>query len=175
MIKKLTLVLSLLFCIYACDTDDEGDGDFSTPDPTEYEYTQEEIDAEIAWIKTYIEENDIPAVATESGLHYVIEEQGDGLIPDENDATIYHYEIKNLTTGEDWWVSDREENPYGEILTVGTHPGAEEILLQVGEGTTVLMIVPSYLAFGKEGSYAGVIPPESIMQYRIELNIVVRY
>ncbi len=107
-------------------------------------------------------------------MHYVIEEQGEGLVPEEGDTLVFHFETKNLTTGEDLGVSSRENNEYGHALPLdGLLQGVKEGFLLLKEGGTITMIVPSYLAFGKYGS--GNVPPESIMQYKMELNIVLKY
>ena len=72
--------------------------------------------------------------------------------------------------GEQLGVSSREDNPYGQSFPLSSLiKGVEEgLLLLLNEGGTITMIVPSYLAYGKLGSFN--VPPESIMQFTMELN-----
>ncbi len=172
--KKLTLILSILISIFACKSDDDGGEEPIIPEK-DYTYTQAEKDTEIEWIKSYIKENDIPAIATSSGLHYVIEKEGQGLIPEEGDTLICHFKTSNPKTGEVYGESNRENNDYGQALELNRLlEGVQEGFKLIKEGSVITMIVPSYLAYGKYGDFGGKIQPETIMMFRMELNIVLK-
>ncbi|MBL0685793.1 FKBP-type peptidyl-prolyl cis-trans isomerase [Aquimarina mytili] len=172
MIKKTILVLSMIALIFSCKSDDD-----AVPVLTsDFVYTQEEKDAEIARLKDYITQKGYENVqATESGLHYIIEQQGEGLTPEMDDTVIAHYETTNLETDEIIGSSNREENQYGQALRMySLLKGVSEGFMLVNEGSVIRMFVPGYLAFGKIGdSYRG-IELETNMMYKMELNIVLK-
>ena len=172
--KKQIVFLVMIVSVLSCNSDDDN-GEEMAPE-TNFEYTQEEKDAEIEWIKSYIEENELTNVQeTASGLHYIIEQQGDGLTPNEDDNVIFHFKTSNTRTGEILGVSNREENQYGQPFAMQSLlEGVREGLLLVNEGSVITMIVPSYLGYGKYGSFGGEIEPETILTFTMELNIVLR-
>lgn len=170
MIKKAVFVCSLLAILFSCNSDDTPE-----PEPVNYEYTQEEKDAEIAWIESYIRENKIEGmIKTESGLFYRIDQKGDGLTPRIDDSVIFHFETTNPKTEEVLSISNREDNPYGQPGDMRSFlKGVQEGFLLINEGSIITMIVPSYLAYGKFGYFYD-IPPETILMFKMELNIVLR-
>ncbi|WP_235015693.1 FKBP-type peptidyl-prolyl cis-trans isomerase [Aquimarina sp. AU58] len=173
MMKNALVIASFLIFIFSCKSDD--DGSILEPDPINLEYTQEEKDAEIAWIKSFIEENGIPAIETESGLHYVIEQEGNGLTPAEEDLIVFYYKTINPATGEVLGELTRDDSKYGLVGSMyGMLEGVREGFMLVNEGTIITMIVPSYLAYGKRGSFIGDIEPETILMYTMELNLVLK-
>ncbi len=170
--KHLFLYVCLAALSFSCNSDD----DAPEPEPVNYEYTQEEKDAEIARLKNYIAEQGYSDVQeTESGLHYSIEQQGDGLTPTMDDTVIAHFETTNMETDELLGVSNREENQYGQILIMNNLlEGVSEGFMLVNEGAIIRMFVPAYLAYGKRGNFFGDIDPETNMMFKMELNIVLK-
>ena len=171
--KKYVLlpILLLLFTIISCNSDDDNDDiEFVEIDAT---YTQAEKDAEIAWIENYILENEIPAIATESGLFYLIEKQGEGLFPDADDTVITHFTVTDPLTGEIIDQTNRENNDHGIALSMfQLVSGVQEGFLLINEGSVIKMIIPSFLGFGKAGFFD--VPPEAILIFDMELNIVLK-
>lgn len=169
--KKYLILSILLFLIYSCNSDD----DQQELVEFDFTYTQAEKDAEKAWIENYIEENEIPAISTASGLFYVIEQQGEGLYPEEEDTVIAHFITTIPETGEEISRSNRENNPHGTALVLNQLlPGVKEGFLLANEGSIITMIVPSFLAFGKQGNFDGTIPPQTTIMFDFELNIVLK-
>ncbi|MEW7291648.1 FKBP-type peptidyl-prolyl cis-trans isomerase [Aquimarina sp. 2304DJ70-9] len=176
MIKKTIVVLSMIALTFSCKSDDDN----SVPiiPPISFEYTQEEKDAEIVRIEDYIIDNDITGmIKTESGLFYRIDQQGDGLTPEEGDQVIFHFKTTNLETEELLGESNRENNPYGQVVRFDyLIEGFKEGLFLVNEGSILTMLVPAYLCYGKYGQSYGdnYISAETNLMFEVELNIVVK-
>ncbi len=177
MIKKTIVVLSMITLLFSCKSDDDGIPPTIIP-PEFFEYTQEEKDAEIARIETYIAKNEITGMTkTESGLFYRIDQQGDGLTPEEGDQVIFHFKTTNLETEELLGGSNRENNPYGQVVRFDyLIEGFKEGLFLVNEGSILTMLVPAYLCYGKYGQSYGdnYISAETNLMFEVELNIVVK-
>ncbi|WP_298312998.1 FKBP-type peptidyl-prolyl cis-trans isomerase [uncultured Aquimarina sp.] len=171
--KNTFIVFVLSFFFFSCSSDD--DQGFDPGEPINLEYTQEEKDAELEWIENYLLDNDLSALATDSGLHYIVINQGDGLTPVDDDTVIFHFKTSIAESGEVVGESNRENNNFGIASPMGALlEGVREGFKQVNEGSKIMMIVPSYLGYGKFGSFDGSIPPETIMIYDMELNIVLK-
>lgn len=54
--KKKLLLLSLFTILYSCGSDDDAQ---PQPEISPFDYTQEEKDAEIAWIENYIKDTHV--------------------------------------------------------------------------------------------------------------------
>ncbi|WP_298546161.1 FKBP-type peptidyl-prolyl cis-trans isomerase [uncultured Aquimarina sp.] len=171
--KNIFIIFTVSFLFLSCSSDD--DQGFDPGEPINLEYTQEEKDAELQWIENYVLENNLSTTATDSGLHYIVIKQGNGLTPADEDTVIFHFKTSIAETGEVVGESNRENNDYGIAAPIQSLlKGVREGFKQVNEGSKIIMIVPSYLAYGKLGSFDGSIPPETIMTYDMELNIVLK-
>ncbi|WP_167571747.1 FKBP-type peptidyl-prolyl cis-trans isomerase [Aquimarina algiphila] len=173
--KKMLLLLSLLVAFTACVTNDDKPP-FNEPDPPNYEYTQEEKDAEILRIEEYIKQFDLKdIIKAESGLFYRIDEQGDGLFIEEGDTVIFHFKTTNLETNEVLGESNMENNNYGQSFNFdGLLPGVKEGLQLIQERGKITMLVPAHLAYGKYPvSFTG-IEPETNLMFEMQLNIVLK-
>ncbi|WP_299261016.1 FKBP-type peptidyl-prolyl cis-trans isomerase [uncultured Aquimarina sp.] len=171
--KNTFIVLTLSFFFLSCSSDD--DQGFDPGEPINLEYTQEEKDAELQWIENYISDNNISATTTNSGLSYTVISEGNGLTPIDDDTVIFHFKTSIAETGEVVGESNKENNDYGIAAPMRSLlAGVREGFKQVNEGSKIIIIVPSYLAYGKLGSFDGSIPPETIMIYDMELNIVLK-
>jgi serine/threonine protein kinase len=101
---------------------------------------------------------------TESGLMYVILENGNGFFSDENDNVRVNYR-GTLINGE--LIGSNEELDPDEFNISETILGFKEGIQLVSEGGRIRMFIPSNLAYGSQGS--GLIPGNSIIIYEIEL------
>ncbi len=170
--KNLCLVFISILFTFSCSSDD----DAPAPEERDFSYTQEEKDEEIARLKQYLQDNDYKDVQeTASGLHYIIEQQGDGLTPSLDDTVVFHSEITNLETNKLLEISNREDNNYGQPKEMfWLLEGVREGFLLINEGSIIRMFIPSYLAFGKFGNFTDSIEPKTNMMYKMELNLVIR-
>lgn len=145
---------------------------------------QKSKDEEI--IKKYIEENNLDAQRTESGLYYVITEEGTGEKPEAGDTvkvdytgmlldgSIFDTSNEALAKENDIYSEQRPayaplEFPVGQGRVI---PGWDEGLQLLTEGAKATFIIPSGLAYGARGAGAG-IPPNSVLLFEVQLVDVV--
>ncbi|UXP32494.1 FKBP-type peptidyl-prolyl cis-trans isomerase [Reichenbachiella agarivorans] len=118
-------------------------------------------------IRQYLEEQGINATRTESGLWYVIKEQGTGAKPVENDLITIHYR-GSLLDGTMFDSSYEKGEPVRFAFGVrDVLKGWDEGFELLNLGGKAMFILPSHLA---NGSYSdGPIKPYSILRYDVEL------
>jgi FKBP-type peptidyl-prolyl cis-trans isomerase FkpA len=144
------------------------------------EMMAEQLDIDVSLIEQYLQENNIQAQKTESGLHYVIHEQGSGAEANPLDTVSVNY-TGYLLNGDIFDSSDeniaRENNifvegrPYGPIDFVlgrdriirGWHEGIDLL----NEGGRATLYVPSNLGYGPNAS--GKIPANAVLAFDVEL------
>lgn len=112
-------------------------------------------------ILNYIAENELTAEKTDSGLYYIINEEGDSENPisTSNVTLAYTGYFLNET------IFDESENATFNLNTLIT--GFSEGTQLLKEGGSGTFILPSRLAYGTQGS--GSIPPGSVIVFDIEL------
>lgn len=112
-----------------------------------------------AKIKEYIAKNNIPAVKDPSGFYYQVLEQGTGAPMLNKDSVFYSSTIKSLT-GTVYYQTKEFSN---ESTYLGyVNPTAYRTAMNaINRGGKLRVIVPSYLAYGKNGS--GAVPPNEII------------
>ncbi|PIY08482.1 MAG: peptidylprolyl isomerase [Flexibacter sp. CG_4_10_14_3_um_filter_32_15] len=103
---------------------------------------------------------------TESGLYYVIDEQG---APIEKGQTIkVHYE-GTLLSGEKFESSFDRGNPIEFPIGVGqVIQGWDEGIPLIGKGGKGTLYIPSHLGYGERGA-GGIIKPNSTLVFRVEV------
>ena len=110
--------------------------------------------AEADALKAYTE----GAQKTESGLMYLIEEEGNGPKPTQGQGVKVHYELK-LVNGTVVDSSFQRGQPIAINIGVGqVIPGWDEGIMLLNEGAKATLVVPSDLGYGAAGA-GGVIPP----------------
>lgn len=128
----------------------------------------EQMSIDSAKIVSYLEENNIDAQATESGLRYTIQQEGSGPSPSPGDTVYVHYTGK-LLDGEQFDSSyDRGEPlsfPIGQGMVI---PGWDEGIALLQEGGEATLYIPSPLAYGPQAR-GNVIKENSILVFDVEL------
>lgn len=120
--------------------------------------------AEAEALKEYAE----GAQKTESGLMYLIEEEGNGPKPTVGQQVHVHYELK-LVNGTVVDSSFQRGQPIAISIGVGqVIPGWDEGILLLNEGSKATLVVPSDLGYGPAGA-GGVIPPNATLIFKVEL------
>jgi FKBP-type peptidyl-prolyl cis-trans isomerase len=122
----------------------------------EYESIQSIDEAKI---KAYIQKNNIPAVRDESGFYYQILEQGTGGPLLNKDSVLYTSTVTSLT-GTSYYSPIAFSND-GTYLGYVTPEPYRIAMLNINRGGKIRVIIPSHLAFGKNGE--GNIPPNEII------------
>lgn len=125
---------------------------------------QAELDAEI----TRQKDLEAKAIATESGLKYVILEDGTGEVPAHGEAIRTHYTLR-LNNGEKLDSSYDRNQPLDVTVGVtGLIQGWMEALTLFKKGTKVFLIIPGELGYGARGA-AGIIPPNATLYFDMEV------
>ncbi len=118
-------------------------------------------------IQAYLTANNLSTVAqeTESGLHYIIEEEGVGPHPTTSSVVTVHYR-GTLADGTVFDSSYERGQPssfgLGSVIS-----GWSEGMLLFKRGGSGKLIIPYELAYGSSGN--GDIPPNTIIIFDIEL------
>ena len=125
------------------------------------ETPQSEIDENI--IKTYISDNNLDAESSESGLHYVIEEKGTGIMPNISSTVTVAYK-GYLTDGNvfDESTADGLKIPLANVIK-----GWQEGIPLFKEGGRGQLLIPSALGYGSQGS--GEIPKNAVIIFDVHL------
>ncbi|WP_147675981.1 FKBP-type peptidyl-prolyl cis-trans isomerase [Algibacter pacificus] len=123
----------------------------------------EENDAEI---QTYLSDNNLDAEKSNSGLYYIIDEQGTGEAPILYDRVLVDYK-GYLTDGT---VFDESTDDYFDTYLEGLMYGWLEGIPYFNEGGSGKLIVPAHLGYGS--STNGIIPAGSVLIFDIELIYV---
>ncbi|MGB1243091.1 MAG: FKBP-type peptidyl-prolyl cis-trans isomerase [Chitinophagales bacterium] len=169
--KKLTVLLGFaLFLLTNCDNLQNGNQANKQTPPTNLneQKTQAVIDQEK--IEKYLEDLFLldKAQTTSSGIHYLIEVEGNGISPSEksNVKIKFQTSLLNGSIFED--SKDFQENG---IVSFGISEqfikGWKEALMLLKEGGKGTFIIPSRLAYGKRSSNK--FPANAVLVYDIEL------
>ena len=140
-----------------------------TPEPTPVPATEapvEEVEAEIDPLSEIAEED---INTTESGLQYVMVEEGSGVSPETGSIVSVHY-TGTLEDGTKFDSSyDRGEPIQFPLGTGRVIPGWDEGIGLLKEGGKAKLIIPSDLAYGEQGAGGGAIPPNATLIFDVEL------
>jgi FKBP-type peptidyl-prolyl cis-trans isomerase FkpA len=123
--------------------------------------------AEDSLMKKYLADNKITEKPTASGLYIVTKEKGKGAKIKEGDNTEVKYKGM-LTNGQVFDESAKHDKPFS--FNVGQKqviPAWDEALLTMSVGSKALIVCPSAIAYGPNGS--GPIPPYSPLVFEIEV------
>ena len=144
-VTKALLAFPFLFLAVSCGSDD--------PE------RQAEKDREK--ILEYIAEHDLDAHELESGVFYVIEEEGNGNFPTETYTVIVNY-TGYLLNGDEFSAAT------GQTLNLNsTILGFKYGIPMFNRGSKGMLLIPSGLGYGEYGSYT--IPPNAVLIYEIEM------
>ena len=130
---------------------------------------EEQMKEDIAIIEAYIQENNLDALETSSGLHYVIIDQGTGNHPVSTDDVHVRYK-GYFTDGE---VFDESDVSGITFNLQGVIEGWTEGIPKFKEGGEGILLIPSALAYGENGSGSGSIPPNTVIIFDVELLDIV--
>ncbi|MEM9833317.1 MAG: FKBP-type peptidyl-prolyl cis-trans isomerase [Bacteroidota bacterium] len=118
-------------------------------------------------INEYLTENNIEAETTDSGLRYVITEEGSGVQPSAGDSVFVHYR-GTLLDGTPFDSSYDRGSPYGFPLGQrAVIQGWDEGIALLNKGAKATLFVPSPLAYGPRGNPP--IPPNTVLLFDVEL------
>ena len=146
--------------------------------PEEYEREKEAFlhwiedlgEYEKVLLKQYISDAKIEIPPMEDGIYYIVQQTGNGSAVASGDTVLVHYEGYFLN-GKYFDSTRRRNDPlqfvYGhQMQVIG---GLEKAIGKMHEGDKALVIIPSELAFGAEGSVENIVPPFTPVVFEIEL------
>ncbi len=145
--KYFPLFLLVLACVFvACD-------DIEPCDPEDQN----------ALILQYLQDNNITAQSTESGIYYIIDEPGSQIRPTETSTVSVIY--KGMLT--DGTVFDDSNGSAVSFPLNGVIAGWTEGIQLFMKGGKGKLIIPCQLGYGDRQS--GTIPPSSVLVFEVEL------
>ena len=111
---------------------------------------QERRDEEQSRISTYLQQNNIQSTPLESGLYFMLTQEGEGDYPGDGDKVKVHY-ILHTTEGKLLQSSyDQKQTFDFELGTKAVIQGWEEAIRLMKKGSKAKIIVPSKLAYGSK-------------------------
>lgn len=119
-------------------------------------------------INRFISENNIEETASISGLYYIETQAGEGKRAEPGDILLVHYTGKFMDGNVFDSSLDRNELFAFQLGNAEVIAGWEEGFSKMNEGGKAKLIIPSQLAYGKEG-YGKIIPPYSTLIFDVEL------
>lgn len=140
---------------------------------------QLEIDVKI--LDKYLTDNQIEAQQTESGLRYVLLEEGTGKKPKEGqivqvnyagrvlDGAYFDTSIESVAKQQGLYHKGKQYQPLAFQLGQGrVIKGWDEGIALLKAGTKAVLYIPSPLGYGRRGS-RGIIKPNAILVFEVEL------
>ena len=131
-------------------------------------FEQQMKEHEVIILEQYIHDQEIEVKPKESGLYYIEIKEGKGRFPKKGDSLIVHY-TGSLLNGKIFDSSYNRDKAFAFKL------GAEEVIegweegfSHMKKGGKALFVIPSKLAYGKEG-VSTIIPPYSSLLFEVEL------
>jgi len=126
-------------------------------------------EAERNKIKELIKDKWPEAKLTESGMYFVITEEGEGDKPKSGNSITAHYSGRLFANDKKFDSSyDRGEPIQFEVGVGRVIPGWDEALIDMKRGEKRTLIIPPNLAYGEQGA-GGVIPPNAWLIFDVEL------
>ncbi len=146
----------------------------------------EQIGKDETLIKEYAEKNKLKTEKTASGLHYIIEKQGEGDTPKAGEMIAVNYKGQ-LLDGKVFDTSIKEESEKAGLKQPGRTfeplkfavgqaqviKGWDEGLMLFKKGGKGILLIPSGLAYGARGAGKD-IPANSVLRFDVELVDIIK-
>lgn len=146
----------MIFILVSCGSENSSP-DSEPLEPIDYTAQNEEE------IKNYIQENNLDATRSDTGLYYVITEPGDGAQPTSTSNVTVVYKGYFLN-GE---VFDKSESEGLAINLQNVIKGWTEGIAYFREGGAGVLLIPAHLGYGSSNNRG--IPGGSVLIFEIEL------
>jgi len=154
---KYTLMLLVIAFFASCSLEENN----NTPSPFIVDVDYDALNEQE--ITEYLANNNLKAEKSESGLYYVIQEEGTGEQPDSSSNVTVTYK-GYLTSGR---VFDEQAGDGIDFNLQRLIPGFSEGITLLREGGKAKLIIPSRLAYRNSG--VGSIPPGAVLIFDIGL------
>ncbi len=150
---RLLLIPILLLALVSCGDENKSENS----EPIDYAVQNEED------IKTYIQENNLEAQKSDTGLYYVINEPGTGAQPIASSDVTVAYKGSYLSEA----VFDESDSNGISFNLQQVIKGWTEGITYFKEGGSGLLLVPSHLGYGSSDSRG--IPGGSVLIFEVNL------
>ena len=122
-----------------------------------------QLEEDVLKLDKYLEDNNITAFQSRSGLRYVIQDEGLGSVPQRGNTLMVHY-TGTLLDGTKFDSSYDRGEPLEYIHGVGkVIKGWDEGLAYIGEQGAITLYIPSVLAYGRQGADNLIGPNENLI------------
>lgn len=132
-------------------------------------------DYEKVILKQYLDQEKLPVKPESNGIYRIVLKEGSEIQIEPGDTITINYEGKFLN-GKFFDSTIKRNQPFQFVY--GTEwqviKGLEDALAMMTEGEKSLFILPSEMAFGKEGSSTGIIPPYTSLIFEVEVLQVIK-
>lgn len=121
-------------------------------------------------LSKFIQEEEINVEPNDNGMYFISTRQGSGKPVEAGDIVTVHYEGRFLN-GKFFDSTKKRKQAFEFVFgsEMQVIPGMEDAIGRMREGERAIIILPSVLAWGDEGSSTGIIPPFTSVIYEIEL------
>lgn len=121
-------------------------------------------------IQEYITKNNLTVTKDPSGFYYQVLDPGTGDVLANKDSVLFTFSYKSLENGSSYYTFPDYSNAgtYLGYLASPSYPSAfRTALTGLKYGAKVRIIIPSYLAFGKNGSTSFNVPSNEIIDCQL--------
>ena len=125
---------------------------------------KDQLEKDVEKIQEFLDDNGLIAQSTDSGLHYIIEDEGEGTEYPESDSDVTLYYIGSLLDGTVFDGSGSNPVTFNLQQVI---PGWQEGIQLFKKDAKGILIIPSQLAYGTQG--IGPIPPNSVLVFNVEI------
>ena len=133
-------------------------------------WTEDFGDYEKVILQQYLNNAELPVKPTSAGIYKLTLTEGSGKCIEKGDTITINYEGRFLN-GKFFDSTIKRKQPFQFVY--GTEwqviKGIEEGLGLMCEGEKALLILPSDMGFGSEGSSTGIVPPFTSLIYEVEI------
>lgn len=143
--------------------------DAATYEKKEKEKQEKRKAKEQEMISNYVRDNNITVTPNESGLYFVLQQEGEGLKTMPGDTVLIHYVISNLKGNQiesSYELGQPMEFVAGQEQMIR---GIDEAVLMMNTGSKALLLMPSELGFGDFALDPEVLPAGSPLHIDLEL------
>lgn len=129
---------------------------------------EQQLFEDISLIDIYLEEQGLIGMELESGIRYVVREQGSGKKPEKGDQVLIHF-IGYLLDGTQFDSSYEKNEPHE--FTLGSRSvisGWEQSVAEMPLGSKITFYLPSALAYGERG-LGEIVEPNTVVVFDLEM------
>ena len=129
---------------------------------------EQQLLEDISLIDIYLEEQGLIGMELESGIRYIVREEGSGKKPEQGDQVLIHF-VGYLLDGTQFDSSYEKNEPHE--FTLGAKkviPGWDQSVAEMPLGSKITFYLPSGLAYGERG-LGEMVEPNTVVVFDFEL------